>query len=413
MLDAVLCRTAICLLLSALALRAEVAPLSLRAAYELTLARSEALQIGQAEWQAAEARYRRAIGGRWPELRAEGSTDFREGVNRAGEVYGLGLGASWTLFDGFRSLHDAGARRAEGEAIRFETARTRQLLYQDVAESYYEALARDGEAAALRDQQAALAGRVAELEKRLALGRSRRAELLAAQAAVADLRVSLAQAETLRDAARELLAFLTGRPADDLALATPDAFPAADQILAVLAASADRPDLRAAEQRVEAARREVDAAQADQGARVTADGNLYVWRHPSDEDQWDLALRVELPLFDRGVRAAAVSEQQANVQVRELRLAELARVADRDVRLALREALGGLAQWSALRQAVDVTEASWQQQQQDYDLGRATNLDVLAALSQLHALRRREVVLTMQVRAALVRLQVAAGSGAP
>ena len=413
MLADVLCRLLICLALSALAVRAAEEPLSLRAAYDLTLARSETLQIGDAEWRAAEARYRRAIGGRWPEVRAEGSADFREGVNRAGEVYGLGVGASWTLFDGFRSLHDANARRAEGEAIRFDTARTRQLLYQDVAESYYETLARDGEAAALRDQQAALAERVAELEKRLALGRSRRAELLAAQAAVADLRVSIAQAESLRDAARELLAFLTGRPADTLELAAPVAFPAADQITAVLAASDDRPDLLAAAQRAEAARRSVDVARADQGARVTADGNLYVWRDPSDEDQWDLALRVELPLFDRGVRAAAVAEQRENVQVRELRLAELRRVADRDVRLALREALGGLAQWSALREAVDVTEASWRQQQQDYELGRATNLDVLAALSQLHALRRREVVLTMQVRAALVRLQVAAGSGAP
>lgn len=405
-------RLVILLLLGATALRAGE-PLTLTRAYELTLARSESLQIGAAEWEAAEARYRRAVAGRWPEVRAEAAVDLREGVNRAGEVFGVGVGASWTLFDGFRSLRAGEAAQAEGRALRFDTARTRELLYQDCADAYYEVLARDGEAAALVDQQAAYAERVTELEKRLALGRSRRAELLAAQAQVAELQVSIAQARSLRDAGRELLAFLTGLPADDLIPAPPPDLPPAGQVAAVLAASADRPDLRAAEERVAAAQAAREAVRAEQRGRVTADANLYLWRDPGDEDQWDLALRAELPLFDRGARAAAVAEQDAVVRGRELRLGELRRVADRDVRLALREVLGGLAQWTALRDALAVTEESRAQQQKEYELGRASNLDVLSALAQLHALRRREAVLAMQVRAALVRLQVAAGGALP
>ena len=409
----VLYRLIICLALSTLSLRAESGPLTLNGAYLLALGRSEALQIGESEWRAAEARYRQAVGGRWPEVRAQAAADLREGANRSGEVFGLGAGASWTLFDGFRSLRDGEARRAEGAALRFDTARLRQLLYQDCADAWFEALARDGETAALGDERVALEERVAELEKRVELGRSRRAELLAARAQRADLLVSIAEARTLRDAARELLAFLTGIPADDLALAPPSDLPSADQVAAALAAADERPDLRAAALRIEAARKDVESAKADQGAKVTADGNVYVWRDPSDEDHWDLALRAELPLFDRGVRAAAVAERSEAVQVRELRLAELKRTADRDVRLALRAALGGLAQWSALRDALAVAEESRALQQKEYELGRAGNIDVLSALAQVHALRRREAVLSMQVRAALVRLQVAAGSGLP
>ena len=226
------------LVLVATALRADEAPLTLNRAYELTLARSETLQIGEAEWRAAEARYRRAVAGAWPELLAEGSADFREGVKRSGEVFGAGFGATWTLFDGFQAEKAGQARRAEGEAVKFETERTRQLLYGDVAAAFFETLAREGEAAALQDQKNAIAARVAELQRRLELGRSRKAELLSAQAQLAELNTDIAQAAALGDAARELLAFLTGL--ESFTLAQPDPLPRAEEVAVVLAAQENR-----------------------------------------------------------------------------------------------------------------------------------------------------------------------------
>ena len=401
----------ILVLLLASSLQAEEAPLTLNQAYELTLARSETLQIGEAEWRAAEARYRSAVAGGWPELRAEASADLREGVNRSPEVFGAGLGATWTIFDGFQAEKAARARRAEGEAVRFDTERTRQLLYGDVAAAFYEALARDGETAALEDQRKAISERVAELERRLALGRSRKAEVLSAQAQLAELDTSLAQAAMLGDAAREMLSFLTGREGSTLAAPAP--LPPSEEVAVALADEENRPDLLAAAKRAQAARSEVERAEAARSPKLSADANVYLWRDPSDEDAWDIGLRAELPLFDRGARRAAVEEQRENLRVRELRLEELRRTAGRDLRLALREARGGLAQWVALRKAIGVTEESWKQQQRDYEMGRASNLDVMVALIQLHGLRRREAVLAMQVRAALVRVQVEAGSVAP
>ena len=181
----------------------------------------------------------------------------------------------------------------------------------------------------------------------------------------------------------------------------------------MLAGQENRPDLLAAAKRVRAAEHEVRIKEADRGVSLSADANVYLWRDPSDEDSWDIGLRAELPLFDRGARRAAVAEQRENLRVSELRLAELRRIAGRDVRLALLDARAGLAQWVALREAIRVTEESWKQQQQDYEMGRASNLDVMTALIQLHNLRQRGAVLEMQVRARLVRLQVEAGNVAP
>lgn len=404
-------RIALLILLLSLSARTEDAPLTLRQVYELALERSEQLKIGEADWRAAEARYRRALAGSWPEIRMQGRGDIREGVNRASEVYAAGVGASWTLFDGFQADKAAKARRAEGAAIQFETERERQLLYGDVATSCYEVLAREGEIAALKDQRQALDGRIRELEHRLSIGRSRKAELLSAQAQQAELDADIARALSLGDSARELITFLTGL--QSFSLAPPTELPPAEEMAVVLAPSDQRPDLLSAAYRAQAARYELNRAAAARLPRMTADGNVYLWRDPSNEDSWDIGLRIELPLFDRGARKAAIAENQENVRIQELRLQELQRKADRDVRLALRDVQGSLSQWVALQRAISITDENWRQQQQEYEMGRSSNLDVMVALTQMHGLRRREVVQAMQVRAALIRLQVAAGKIEP
>jgi outer membrane protein len=391
-------------------------PMNLTQAYDLAVERSETLKITEAEWRAAEARYREAVGAGWPEVRGAAtanSQDVGGEARREDDTWRIGVGASWTLFNGFRTLRDAAARRAEGEAIRFDSARTRQLLYQDVADVFYLTLALEGEGKALEDQVGALTGRIEELDHRVRLGRSRKADLLSAQAQVSEARVETAQLEGQRAASLELLSFLTGKPAgelrpvDDTAMPTPAGVPRATE------ASPDRPDLLAGGKRVEAAEFDAKAARSERNVKADIGANVYAAGEDADAGDWDVVLRAELPLFDGGTRRARVAERDAQVEIRELRLAELRRTADRDVRFALERALSALAQWAALREALAVTSENYEIQRRDYELGRASNLDVLAALVQKHSLRRRDAVLEMQARAALVRLQVAAGSGQP
>jgi hypothetical protein len=68
-----------------------------------------------------------------------------------------------------------------------------------------------------------------------------------------------------------------------------------------------------------------------------------------------------------------------------------------------------LAQWNAIREAETLAKETADTMKQDYEIGRASNLDSLAALVQLHGLSRRAVILEMQLRSARVRLEVAAG----
>ena len=76
---------------------------SLTAAYEMALAKSESLQVSVAEWRAAEARYRQSLGAMWPEVSAKGEANWTD----ASDYRRAGIGASWTVFDGFRSSGSA------------------------------------------------------------------------------------------------------------------------------------------------------------------------------------------------------------------------------------------------------------------------------------------------------------------
>lgn len=392
------------------------AALSLSDAYALALARSETLGIVEADWRAAEQRHRRARAAAGPELRAQGELAWEDtagNASREGRTASAGLGAGYAIFQGFRSTALANARGADAAALAFDLERQRQLLYQDVADVFYEALARAGERAAIAEQAATLDARVREIERRVSLGRSRRGDLLAAQAQAAAVRIDAEQARGLEASALELLAFLTGQPADALHPADTNALPAAAEVDRFLQHETPRADVRAAEQRVRAAGSEVHAADGERLGTVRADANWQPITDPADDSEWDLTLRAELPLFDYGLRRADAAERRENMRASELRLARLARSADHDVRLAALEVSSALAQRAALAEALRASRDNVDTQQHDYELGRASNLDAIAALLQWHDLNRRAAVLDMQTRAALVRLHVAAGETPP
>lgn len=401
------------LLLEGMSLSARA--LTLREAYELALAQSEQLKITETELRAAEARYREVAGDRWPELRAEGGADFKDEATGNGdtEEYRAGIGASWNIFQGFRTLRSGEARQREIEAAAFTTARYRELLYQDVADIFYQALAVQKEVVIVDEEIAALDELVRELDQRMKVGRSRKAEWLSARAQAANQRIEASRIRGSLDASLEMLSFLTGREKAALTLTEEAPLPDAAAMNRALESRGVRADISAAELSAEAAKLDTQAAAGERNINVSADGNFYVWQDPDDDSTWDVMIRAELPLFDGGTRRAGVATSAARAEAQELRLSELRRIADRDTRMAATAFETLLGQWAAMQDAMQVTSESLAVQRSDYDLGRASNLDVLTAMLQEFNMQRRSAALEMQIRASLVRLQVAAGGATP
>lgn len=387
---------------------AHASDLTLTRAYQLALQQSEQLKISDAEIRAAEARYRQVAGGFWPEINAEGTADLNEA---SVDEYRIGVGGRWTIFQGFRTVRDAEAARMDGESVRFNQQRYRELLYRDVADVFYLLLGLGRDLQVVDEEIKAFDSRIAELEERVKVGRSRKPDLISSRAERSTLNMERAQLEGLHRSSQEMLSFLTGLPRDQINPVEAGAIPVTSALQ--MESSDDRADIKAAILDADAAGLAAKAAQSGRMISVSADGNVYVWQDPDDQDGWDLMIRAGIPLFDGGIRRGEVAEAVATKEVREFRLAELRRIADRDLRMATDRLDSLLEQWRAMSEAIALAKENLEIQSVDYSMGRASNLDVISAMVQEFNLQRRAVSLEMQIRAALVHVQVAAGGVVP
>lgn len=384
---------------------------NLTAAYELAVAKSEVLQISVAEWRAAEARYRQAQGAMWPEVSAKGDSRFIHAPGN--DTRRAGVGATWTVFDGFRNARNADARQSEGFARSHDVEQARLLLYEDVADVFYQIRSFQDQREASREQLKTLETRAGELDRRIKLGRSKMSDLLTTSNQMAEARLTIEQLNQSCAASLELLAFMTGQPASSLQLVDQTPLPAIGEVDKYLIAAADREDIKAGKAGVEASQFDMEAAKADRMPKVTLDGNSYLYRDPQSQSEWDIVLSLEVPLFDKGRRKARIAEAGQQLRISELRLAELQRSSERDVRQAYESLFYELKQWSELQSAIGISSDTLTLLQKDYELGRVSNLDVLTASVQYWGLRRREAALANQLRADMIHLHVAAGKVSP
>lgn len=395
--------------------------LTLNNCYALAVERNERVGVASAEWRAAEARYQQARDTLWPAISVGGAAQFQQdrsepgndAASREPERYSAALRAEQVLYQGFRITREAEAREAQGRAAQWDERRVRELLYLDVSDAFHQVLLFEQDLALVDRLVQVLEETQTELERRVGLGRSRKAELLQAQTALAEARVEQETARGQLALAREALAFLMDRPAEEWRLRDRSPFPAAPDLAAKLARAVQRADLQAAAERAESARKAVQAAQGERQPEVRAAGQYVLLEDPDEDREWDIALTMTLPLFDEGARRAGVREQMEQAGLRELNLAALRRQAASEVRSAYLLFVSTTAQKVRLQEGVEVARTSYEEQKRDYELGRASQLDALSALAQVQRLARRALAADIRARISLIQLHVAAGEGAP
>jgi len=395
--------------------------LGLAGCYELALEKSEKIGIAAAQWKAAEARFSQASDSWVPDLELSGSQLYRNSADSSDNERSsdrdsqsdLRIRATQPLYKGFRLTRLAEAREADMRAAEFDELRVRELLFLDVADAYYLLLSLQRERAILDDLQKALGDTVQTFEERIKLGQSRRADLLRAQTDLAQAAADINLVEGQLEAARQLMSFLTGRAAASIRAREETELPDIGDPIMFQTSIVSRLDIKAGEARVEAAIRDVEAAQGDRQPSLDAQASYIMLEDPDDDREWEVGLALNFPFFDDGSRRARVREQSAVAEINELSLAQLRREADLEVnnRITLWES--AVRQVTLLRDAAKLAEDNYKVQQEDYLLGRSTQLDTLTALAQWQELRRREATADAAARVAYAALKVAAGVPVP
>jgi outer membrane protein TolC len=209
-----------------------------------------------------------------------------------------------------------------------------------------------------------------------------------AQAQLASIHAQLIVSRNARDRARlELLRALnlplstTLRLHDSLDSLTLGGL-TTDEPTAVHQALANRPDLRAAGQRIAATRQSVSAIRAERfpilrfvgNEGVNSNGYSHLLR------TYTYAVELSVPIFDGALREARLQEQVARLREAEVQDTDLRDQAEVDVRAALLDFSSAQQQVDAAREAAQLAEEEVVQARNRFQQGVVGNADVITAL---------------------------------
>jgi outer membrane protein TolC len=305
----------------------------------------------------------------------------------------------------------AAAGEGEKQAIHSLEAARREILF-GVAQVYYGAvgvkyvvqitgrqldIARDHEKDARVRYQAGTTPKVAFLRAEIDRARAEQ-DLRAAQAGY--------------DSARVALATLLARPGIDFEVEVPaePAVPAQDEEL--LAATRDRPEVRAAEAALRSAEHQRRAAWSGYLPNL---GAFYRWQWASVEgfsgtkDSWAAGLQLSWNLFDGTLREALIKESAARVAAADASRRSAEAKAREEVLRARLELEAALANREKAKEQVEFARENQKLIEVNFKAGAATYIEVSDANNQLLTAEVSVVAEQVRSRLAALRLLKAAG----
>ena len=295
----------------------------------------------------------------------------------------------------YRPLINASVRQAQAQVEDAEAAleRDEQALVTRVAEAYFDALLARDQLSLVTAQKKTYTTQVDAARKGFASGSGTRTDVDEAQAR---LDLTLAQeleAQQNVEFTHRRLAVITGSEVDALAVLDVARFSPSAPVPASLDAWVERaerasPELASLRAQVEAARLEIDKAQA--GHKPTLDVVAQWSRTNSDSvisvnsryDNKTIGLQLSVPLYSGGYVSSTVRQAVAAHD----RARELLEAARRDLGVRVhREFRGvteGVLRVAALEQAVRSADQALLSNQMSFKAGMRTSLDVLNAEQQ-------------------------------
>ncbi|MDP3544084.1 MAG: TolC family protein [Elusimicrobiota bacterium] len=397
--------------------QAEAPVRNLREAYLAALENSDAVGISEASILQAEALYRAALGGSFPELTARHQSDLQD--RRVG---GSQLGGSKRLqnegmlrlsrsgLTGYRELAAIRAGKTTVSQRGHERRRAEQLLLADVAAAYY-GLIQSAENAATTAQLLEFADkRLAEIKDRVRVGRAREADALAQEVQSQALRSQLEESRRQVQARSDLLAFLVRAPVTPV---SPSTGTLADPppLEGYLERIESRPDVAAARDAAKAAELGVDIARAAYFPEVGLQANYYGYRPPARaSNRWDASATVSVPLFSFGANRAENASARAAFERESLALRAARRAAELDARNAHRDYASAARQLEIQRKSGDLARRDYRLQAADERRGLVTSIEVLQSLDRLNISGLAFNDVLVQARLAAIALETAAGA---
>lgn len=321
---------------------------------------------------------------------SQSDTQTGAALGGARDSYSGGVSASWSVYTGGRRSAERAQADAQALSADAQLAESRYGVALEVERAFYGEL-RAEELVAVAEARVGRAEQGVEAaQRREKVGSATRSDVLRAQLELNTAREALLTARTDENTAAFELGRVIGLdgPADAETETEIQVRPLAlsDESLLELLAE-ESPSIQAAQAGVHAADAGVDAARTQYFPSLNLSTG-YDWSNQDfgfDDGStgWSVRLGFSLPIFDGFQRAETVERARVQEQVAAAQLAD----AKRGIRASAERALGQLRlaeeRITLAAEAVAVAEEDLRVQQQRYELGASTILDLLASQTGL------------------------------
>lgn len=283
-------------------------------------------------------------------------------------------------------------------------------LWMDVGDTYYNLWRSKIDLENIRQLRGFSDDRVKELKERVRIGRSRKGELLQAEAQLSAVEADLTQAENTVRALEERIEFLAGKKIDPqfgaLPVVAERTLPLGEYIQKIN----QRPDIKARSQEVLMADKMIDIARAGHQPTLDFTANAYLLRTGIVEDsEWDVGVNLSVPIFQGGSVVAQTREATERKREADLMLERLKREAERDIKILWQNAQAVEKMLQDLKAATDRSRQTYEENKKDYRYGLVTSLDVLIALNEYISTKRRFENTIIDRELTALQLNLAAG----
>lgn len=264
---------------------------------------------------------------------------------------------------------------------KFQEDSTELNLYSLIIDAYFSYFQALTDRENLKQLEKFSRDRVGELSSRTKIGRSRKGELVQAEAQLLTASSQLEQGEISLAAARENLAFYTGIEKIGELRSLPE-LNEPQRMDSLLQKLKERPDLKASQQEVQIAERRIQIAKGGHYPQLDFVGNYYIDRTGVlASSDWDAALVVNIPLFQGGSISSQVREAASQKSAASYQFQQSLRNAETNLRILFSNFRLISDQLKTLKKGVKKAEEAYNLNKRDYQNGLVSNLDVLQSLN--------------------------------
>jgi outer membrane protein len=347
-----------------------------------------------------------------PKISLKGTYQQIDKIQEDGKTIGLNLAHS--LYKGGRDSLTVESANKNIVIAENQKVVDRLSLYLDVIEAYYNYFLYQNDYNNLQLLKKQSVERVDETKKRVQVGRSRKGELLQAEAQLASTDALLFNGDGLVKESEDRFYLLTGLDKSNNTFSEVIEVPASSDeqgLQAYVDAAYARHDVKNQELRVDLAQLDID--QSKSYYRPTLDlGSNYYFANRSGSlrnSKWDIGLTLSFPLFEGGLTNSKVRESSAKKEQATYTLIDFKKNILLNITSRYKTYHRYLDQIKAFDLALEKTKRSYEESLKDYRLGLVSNLDVLSSLNLYLDSKRNSEKTKIQAMMNLKMLEAASG----